>query len=72
MFKLPNFRTDTLLAVDFSHQDPNKGSAVCLVALSLNSGGIWYASFPFLFFTFDIDSGDQLIFCPNTSGKLVV
>lgn len=72
MFKLPNFRTDTLLAVDFSHQDPNKGSAVCLVALSVNSGGIWYASFPFLFFTFDIDSGDQLIFCPNTSGKLVV
>lgn len=72
MFKFPNFLTDTLLAVDFSRQDPNKGSDACLAALSLNSGGIQYASFPFLFFSFDIDSGDQLIFCPNTSGKLMV
>ena len=69
---MPNFLTDTLLAVDFSHQDPNKGSDACLAALSLNSGGIQYASFPLLFFSFDIDSGDQLIFYPNTSGKLMI
>lgn len=55
----PNFLTDTLLAVDFPCQGPNKGSDVCLVAWSLNSGGIWYVSFPFLFFSFDIDFGDQ-------------